>query len=161
MKEDLFFMNVFVLDEDMYKSAEYTCNKHVVKMITEHVQLLCSAYYFCDMDNYSPYKLSHQKHPISIWVRSSLSNWIWLRDYTLILYDEYKYRYNNRNHKAGEICKSLLIPDLEDIGLTKMPCAMPDKYKVDSVVQSYRNYYIGEKQHILQYTKRDIPYWLK
>lgn len=42
-----------------------------------------------------------------------------------------------------------------------MPCAMPDEYKVDSVVQSYRNYYIGEKQHILQYTKRDIPYWLK
>lgn len=154
-------MNVFVLDEDMKKSAEYTCNKHVVKMITEHTQLLCSAYYFCNMDNYSPYKLSHQNHPIAKWVRYSLSNWIWLRDYTLILYDEYKYRYNNRNHKAGEICKSLIIPNIEDKGFIKMPCSMPDIYKEDSVVQSYRNYYIGEKQHILQYTKRDIPYWIK
>lgn len=29
-------MNVFVLDEDMVKSAMYTCDKHVVKMITVH-----------------------------------------------------------------------------------------------------------------------------
>lgn len=153
-------MNVFVLDKDMQKSAEYTCDKHVVKMITEHVQLLCTTYYSCGMDSYSPYKKSHYNHPIAIWLRQSLSHWIWLRDYTLVLYNEYKYRYNDRNHKAGEICKTLTTPDIEDKGFTKMPCSMPDKYKVDSVVESYRNYYNGEKLRFAKYTKRDIPYWL-
>lgn len=152
-------MNVFVLDHDMKKSAEYTCDKHVVKMITEHVELLCSAYFFTDESDKSPYYLSNANHPIAKWVRYSLSNWIWLRDYTLVLYDEYKYRYNNRDHKAGEVCKKLIIPNLEDKGFTKMPCSMPNEYKTDSVVQSYRNYYIGEKQHIIKYTKRNIPYW--
>lgn len=154
-------MNVFVLDKNMKKSAEYTCDKHVVKMITEHVQLLCTTYYFCNMDNMSPYKLSHKNHPIAKWLRSSLSNWLWLRDYTLILYDEYKYRYNNKNHRAGEICKSLTIPNITDNGFTKMPCSMPDKYKTESVIKSYRNYYNGEKTSFAKYTKRNTPYWLK
>ena len=153
-------MNVFVLDENMKKSAEYTCDKHVVKMITEHVQLLCTTYFYCNMDNLSPYKKSHYNHPIAIWLRYSLSNWLWLRDYTLILYEEYKYRYNNKMHKAGEICKKLIIPNILDRGLTKMPCSMPDKYKVNSVVESYRNYYNGEKLSFAKYTKRNIPYWL-
>lgn len=152
-------MNVFVLDEDMKKSAEYTCDKHVVKMITEHVELLCSAYFFTDQSGLSPYYLCNANHPIAKWVRYSLKNWLWLRDYTLVLYDEYKYRYNDREHKAGEICRKLTVPDLEDKGLTKMPCAMPDEYKTDSVVQSYRDYYIGEKQHIIKYTKRNVPQW--
>lgn len=153
-------MNVFVLDENMKKSVEYTCDKHVVKMITEHVQLLCTTYFYCNMDNLSPYKKSHYNHPIVIWLRYSLSNWLWLRDYTLILYEEYKYRYNNKMHKAGEICKKLIIPNILDRGLTKMPCSMPDKYKVNLVVESYRNYYNGEKLSFAKYTKRNIPYWL-
>lgn len=152
-------MNVFVLDEDMQKSAEYTCDKHVVRMITEHVELLCSAYFFTDQADISPYYLCNANHPIAKWVRASLSNWLWLRDYTLVLYGEYKYRYFNRVHKAGEVCKKLITPALKDNGPTKMPCAMPDIYKTDSVVQSYRNYYIGAKQHIIRYTKRDVPEW--
>ena len=38
---------------------------------------------------------------------------------------------------------------------------MPDKYKVDSVVESYRNYYIGDKAKIAEWTKREIPEWFK
>lgn len=34
-----------------------------------------------------------------------------------------------------------------------MPCSMPDIYKEDSVVQSYRNYYNGEKLKFAKYTK--------
>ena len=63
-------------------------------------------------------------------------------------------------HKAGEICKKIIIPNILDRGLTKMPCSMPDKYKVNSVVESYRNYYNGEKLSFAKYTKRNIPYWL-
>lgn len=33
-------MNIFVLDLDITKCAEYHCDKHVVKMILETTQLL-------------------------------------------------------------------------------------------------------------------------
>lgn len=46
-------------------------NKHVVKMILESVQLLCSAHYMTNENNNStykpPYKLTHKNHPSSIW----------------------------------------------------------------------------------------------
>ena len=38
---------------------------------------------------------------------------------------------------------------------------MPDKYKIDDPVQSYRNYYLGEKAHLAKWTKRDVPNWWK
>lgn len=153
-------MNVFVLDEDMIKSAMYTCDKHVVKMITEQVQLLSSAYYYTGQAELAPYKLSHQNHPIARWVRESRDNWTWLRIYTLVIYGEYKFRYYNRTHRAGEYARCMKAPKLPRLGMTKMALAMPDEYKVDSVVQSYRNYYIGAKLPIIHYTRREIPYWL-
>ena len=153
-------MNVFVLDEDMIKSAMYTCDKHVVKMITEQVQLLSSAYYYTGQAELAPYKLSHQNHPIARWVRESRDNWTWLRIYTLVNYGEYKFRYYNRTHRAGEYARCMKAPKLPRLGMTKMALAMPDEYKVDSVVQSYRNYYIGAKLPIIHYTRREIPYWL-
>jgi hypothetical protein len=49
-----------------------------------------------------------------------------------------------------------------DVGATTPPMAMPDEYKVGySVVQSYRNYYIGAKADFAKWTKREIPEWFK
>jgi len=39
-------MNIFILDEDIDKCAEYHVDKHVVKMILESAQLLCTAHCF-------------------------------------------------------------------------------------------------------------------
>ena len=152
-------MNIFILDDDMYKSAEYLVNKHVVKMITEHNQLLCSVFYYTDFIPDEIYKLSHKNHPHSIWARSSLSNWIWLRDYTLEICKEYTYRYG-KIHKGEHVCKSLPNPNIKDIGLLKFPQCMPDEYKNDNVVKAYRNYYNEDKQHIFQWYRRNIPPWI-
>ena len=38
-------MNIFVLDLDPTKCAEYHCDTHLVKMITEHNQILGSIAY--------------------------------------------------------------------------------------------------------------------
>jgi len=35
-------MNIFYLHQDPQKSAEYQYNKHVVKMILESAQMLCT-----------------------------------------------------------------------------------------------------------------------
>ena len=36
---------------------------------------------------------------------------------------------------------------------------MPDEYKVDSVVESYRNYYNGEKVSFSKWKNREEPKW--
>ena len=36
---------------------------------------------------------------------------------------------------------------------------MPIDYKVDDIVESYRNYYRGDKAHIAKWTNREVPEW--
>jgi len=153
-------MNIFVLDYDHKKNAEYHCNIHTSKMLVETAQLLCSTYYFTNQEYLSPYKLTHKNHPCSVWTRSSLSNWLWLRDLGIALYEEYKFRYGDKDHKSGDIILDLEIPNLPDVGLTEFVQCMPDEYKNKCAVKAYRDYYIGEKQHLLKYTRREIPEWL-
>lgn len=151
-------MNIFVLDNDISKCAEYHVDKHVVKMVTESAQLLSSAVRLSGID--AGYRLTHKNHPCAIWVRESLSNWHWLLDLTSALNDEYKYRYNKSvNHKAFEVALNLPDPLIEDVGLTPYRLAMPDEYKCDDAVVAYRNYYIGDKRHIAEWRNREIPAW--
>lgn len=154
-------MNIFVLDLDIKNCAKYHCNKHVVKMLTESAQLLCSAYYYTNEEHKSPYKLAHKHHPCTVWARESLSNWLWLRDFSLALYDEYKLRYDDKDHKAGDVILLLDVPNLPDKGLTPFAQAMPEQYQNYDVVKAYRDYYIGDKKHILQYKNRNVPEWLE
>ncbi len=37
--------------------------------------------------------------------------------------------------------------------------AMPDEFKVDSVVESYRNYYMGAKISLASWKNREKPFW--
>ena len=41
-------MNIFYLDKCPVKSAEMSCDKHVVKMILESAQLLCTVHRVSD-----------------------------------------------------------------------------------------------------------------
>ena len=153
-------MNIFVLDLDHKTNAQYHCDKHVVKMLLEYCQLLCSAYYYTNQEKLSPYKLTHQNHPCAIWVRESLDNWVWLYCLSLKLYEEYKHRYGNKTHKAGETIKSLPIPCLIPKGLTPFVQAMPDGYKSKDPVNAYRTYYKEGKTHLFSWKNRPTPEWI-
>lgn len=163
-------MNIFFLDENPKLSAQYHVDKHVVKMILETSQLLCGVHHMTEQMTYNhpsstlqvPYKLSHKNHPCSIWVRKSLSNYLYLCELGLELSKEYTYRYGKR-HKSQEVIEWCIInkPNIPDIGFTEPAKAMPDEYKVDSVVQSYRNYYMGEKYSFAKWKNREIPNWFK
>ena len=154
-------MNIFFLDFDTKKCAEYHCDKHVVKMILETAQLLCGSHHMVNNPiSDIPYKLSHKNHPCAIWVRESLSNYLYLCDLGLELCKEYTYRYGKR-HKSQDIIEWCLSnkPLIKDIGFTTPPKAMPDEYKVDDVIESYRNYYIGAKKEFAKWKNREIPQW--
>jgi hypothetical protein len=152
-------MNIFVLDMDMVKNAQYHCDKHIVKMPVESAQLLCSAFYFTDYIPNGIYKLTHANHPCSKWVRQSLSNWLWLHDMSLELCYEYTYRYG-KVHKCELVIKSLPLPHIVDMGLTQQPQAMPMQYYNRDPVKAYRDYYNGEKQHLFSWKNRSIPEWI-
>jgi len=154
-------MNIFVLDLDVKKCAEYHNDKHVVKMILESAQLLCGVHHMTDsISNEIPYKLSHKNHPCSIWARESITNYLWLCELGLELCYEYTYRYGRR-HKSQEVIEWCVInkPNITDKGFTEPPKAMPNQYKVKSVVESYRNYYLGDKAYFSKWKNRETPEW--
>jgi len=151
-------MNIFYLDSDPKKCAEYHNDKHVVKMILETAQLLCGVHWVNGGD--APYKLSHKNHPCSIWVRSSLENYLWLCELGLELCEEYSYRYGKK-HKSQQIIEWCVVnkPKIPDVPFQDPPRAMPDTFKVDDVTQSYRNYYIGAKKDFCRWKNRQAPLW--
>ena len=154
-------MNIFVLDYNPQKAAEYHCDKHVVKMILESAQILCSVHHK-NGDKDVPYKLTHKNHPCTIWAGESKQNYLWLTELAEHLNDEFMFRFNHEvNHKSYDVIANLPPIDLPDIGLTKFAEAMPDYCKVtDCTVMNYREYYRKEKAPILKYTNAQIPYWL-
>ena len=154
-------MNIFFLDYNTKKCAEYHCDKHVVKMILETAQLLCGVHHTTNqVSDEVPYKLSHKNHPCAIWARESLSNYLYLCDLGLELCKEYTYRYGKR-HKSQQVIEWCMInkPQIPDIDFTTPPKAMPDEYKVIDVVESYRNYYMGAKKDFAVWKNRNIPEW--
>lgn len=152
-------MNIFILDYDISKCAQYHCDKHVVKMILEYTQLLSTANRLSGLDE--GYKATHINHPCAKWVRESLANWFWLAGLLCELHQEWKFRYNhtNKEHKAYTIAKSLYVPDLPLIDRTEFALAMPDEYKTEDAVESYRTYYRNDKRHIATWKNRDKPEW--
>lgn len=155
-------MNVFFLDNNPKQCAIYHNNKHCIKQLLESSQLLCGVHHVVGTQTDIPYRLSHKNHPCAIWARESLSNYLYLCELGLELCNEYTYRYGKR-HKSLEVIMWCISnkPNIPDIGFTEPARAMPDEYKVKSVVQSYRNYYIGAKSGFANWKNRDIPEWFK
>jgi hypothetical protein len=154
-------MNIFFLDENPTLSAQYHVDKHVVKMILETAQLLCSVHHVTEqVTEQVPYKLSHKNHPCAVWARQSLSNYLYLCELGLELGKEYTHRYGKR-HKSIEVIEWCIVnkPNIPDIDFTQPAMAMPDEYKTDSVVESYRNYYIGAKISLASWKNREKPFW--
>lgn len=159
-------MNIFVLDLDPQKCAQYHCDKHVVKMIIETAQLLSTAHHVNGVNSIVKdflYKKTHENHPCAKWARISRANYKWLSELGLELCKEYTHRYG-KIHKTQSLMYLLanhyplnFNTDLKTI----RPLCMPDKYHGNYAISSYRNYYINEKKDILKYTNREKPHFVK
>ena len=160
-------MNLFILSLIHREIAEFMMDKHVSKILLEAVQMLCSAKRILDPDdletNQQIYKLAHKNHPVTIWTRKSKANFIWTLDLVEALHNEWRYRYGHpdtkfhKSYMMAQILKENIPSDdkFEAQELTRFALAMPDKYKTDDPIQSYRNYYMSdEKQKIATWNKR-------
>ncbi|MBT61119.1 MAG: hypothetical protein CMA63_06190 [Euryarchaeota archaeon] len=162
-------MNIFYLDEDPKMSAQWQCDKHVVKMILESAQLLSTAHRELDGDDWGDevglYKSTHKNHPSAVWARSSKPNYDWLYDHFCALCDEYRYRYG-KEHLTWRKFSDVLDYAPPSILHTKFeapPQCMPDPYKHSMTVKAYRNYYTLDKstKEWFCYKKgRCRPWWL-
>jgi hypothetical protein len=182
-------MNIFVLDENPVKAAEYHCDKHVVKMILEAGQMMCASHWLHLLDNYyegdmsdfrrvkdmqswlfenthplerPPWKMSHIRHPCTVWTNNSLSNYFWHFELGKSLCQEYTKRY-------GRVHKSEIVIDwlgknsprlMTDKGLEKFVICMKEEYKIsDDPIECYRNYYIKDKVRFAKWKLKNNPYW--
>lgn len=153
-------MNIFALSDDPKQAAEWHLDKHVVKMPLETAQLLCTALLHTKTVDTAPYKMTHLNHPCSKWVRESTGNFQWLCDLGIELCKEYTYRYGKR-HKCQDVIEWAKTQNLQ-VGksdITPFALAMPDDFKTNSGVESYRNYYVGAKSHIANWKLRNKPTW--
>ena len=154
-------MNIFYLDKNVKKCAQYHNDKHVVKMILETAQLLCGAHWATGGE--APYKLSHKNHPSAIWTRTNIENYLWLCMLGRELCHEYTRRYG-KYHKTSEVitwcCDN--HPKIPEGRFFEPPLAMPDECKIaNSAILSYRNYYLTEKRSFSTWKNGKIPSWFK
>ena len=158
-------MNIFHVNSDPRLAARDLCDKHVVKMILESAQMLCSGF---PKDLGAPYKRTHYNHPSTIWTRTTKTNYLWLTEHALELNQEYGRRYNGKSHKSVQViewCRNNIdkveFINQQDLGLTEFAQCMPEIYKVKrNPVQAYRNYYVGDKQEIVSWKHPGVkPEW--
>lgn len=175
-------MNIFYLDEDVFKAAQYHMDRHVRKMIIEYAQLLSTAHrvldgeeqidvtdkgrkirrwYTRDWRDEHLYKSTHINHPSSKWVRGSAHNYAYLYNLFCALCDEFVYRFGKHHATDTKLRKalSLLPKNISWIDMTSIPQAMDKEYRLDNSLDAYRNYYINGKSHLAQWTKREKPDW--
>ena len=183
-------MNIFFIDSDPQKCAEWSVDSHCVKMILEAAQLLSTAHRYLDgvpvieertlasgrkrnhtnyvlNDHRDPilYAATHINHPCAIWVRDCHINYAWAWRYL----QEHCYEYTHRYGKIHKVEASGLLDALNVIPnrircgeyMTAVPNAMDAKYIISKdPIENYRNYYKHGKTHLHKWKNRQPPKWI-
>lgn len=179
-------MNIFFTDMCPRQAAINLGNKHVLSQLKEAAQMLSTAHRLLDGfeqtfvietgkvkikkkwilpdDRESIlYNVTHVNHPCAVWVREAVENYNWLVDHLFALGDEYTHRYGKVHKTIRTMGLTIQSPpfNLKDWDWTEPPKCMPDEYKTDDLVESYRNYYNGDKKHIHKWKNREVPEWIE
>jgi len=179
-------MNIFILDKNPQKAAEYHCDKHIVKMILESAQMLSTAHHIAFIKSHGLstqdfkgqkkisdyckqhsqfaqqiYSVSHLHHPCTQWSFESIENYLWHSELSLALCHEYTRRYK-KIHKSQVVLELLSqnLPNLPKIGLTNFAIAMKPEFKISNdAVDCYRNYYLKDKVRFAKWNYTNKPDW--
>ena len=159
-------MNIFYLHPDAKIAAQMHCDKHVVKMLLETSQLLCTAHRELDDSSFADdaglYKATHKNHPSAVWVRQSRSNYRWTYALLIALCKEYTLRYGktHKTQRLGIVGSLRRCPDNLPVGyFTAPPQCMPPEFHCDKPVKAYRDYYLGKKMGFAVW-KLKTPDWV-
>jgi hypothetical protein len=145
-------------------------------MVLESAQLLSTGLWLVDErrarrlhQHGQLYRPTHKQHPCALWVSESLANYRWLARLAGALVEEYHYRYGPRRHASEPVidsCRRFAVSQTAERletwtsrRRTPFALAMPEDYRGDDAVESYRRYYLGEKAPICTWKRRRIPAW--
>lgn len=154
-------MNLFVLDLDPRQAARDHCDRHVPKMILETAQMLSTAHHVLGSTTTELYRPAYVNHPCTRWVREAQANYTWawaLLDELLWEFFLRRGKYHATQRLIGPLSRT---PIFEGNELTPFALAMPDEFKSDDPVESYRNYYRTAKAHFASWTwpNSNKPLW--
>lgn len=91
-------MNIFWLHRDITKSARYACDQHIVKMINEYAQQMCTV--LRQLGLRPPLKPTHSHHPCVHWVAEDFANFAYLFCLRQEYFKEFVWRYGHNEHKG-------------------------------------------------------------
>jgi hypothetical protein len=113
------------------------------------------------------YRPVNPHHPCAIWVRKSSGNYLWAAHLACELAAEYEYRWPGRGAHSckahAEWLKANLPAQILRAPRTEFVQAMENRFKDPDPVIAYRKYYLiskGEERGLLQYTRREAPYFI-
>jgi len=171
-------MNIFFLSLIPAEIAEMSCDQHVVKIQLEICQMLYTAWHYANQEEYvhenAPftkdgkrrgYRPAHSKHPMTMWVGSSLENYIYACEIGIALPPEYTRRYGKvhtcaehllwlRNNHPSHFEEKR--SDTAFYSKEGIPECMPDDYKRESVVDAYQMYYMMDKMQFARYKELNV-----
>lgn len=167
-------MNIFWLDRDLRLAAYCHHDKHISNQLKEAAQIICTVVREYGEPNETTYRSTHKSHPCVRWCASSMDNLILLRDFAICLHNEFAFRYNAShdpldNDSSASVCHRSYVTitsqffhkiNIPSIGVTPVPLCMPDEYKCDDVIKSYRQYYLAEKIQGHNWRPRKPPLWV-
>jgi hypothetical protein len=150
-----------------------SCDQHVVKIQLEITQMLYMAWHFAQQQDYvaqnAPwtkdrtrrgYRPAHPKHPMTMWVASSLENYMYACKIGIALTLEYTRRYGKIHTCAEHLMwlwdhrpTNFEARRSETAFYSKegIPECMPEQYRCESVVDAYQMYYMMEKMQFARY----------
>jgi len=153
-------MNVFRLHENPETSAKHHCDEHVVKLILEAGQLLCTALRLNGRDDDFLYGKGWQHHKLTKWIASGDENFAYVHDLARYLAQEKEYRYGGSHKTWDEVLSRVdRKPDCIPEGSDPQPLSVADDCMFDDEVLSYRVYYITKKDFASWDNGRDPPEW--
>ena len=166
-------MNIFFLSLVPKEIAHMSCDQHVVKIQLEICQMLYTAWYFSNEEDFvhtlAPftkdgscrgYKPAHKKHPMTMWIASSLKKYKYACKIGIALTLEYTRRYGKvhtcarhllwlyQNHPSHFEERKSETAYYSQEGI---PECMPEHFRRPSIVEAYQLYYMVDKMHFARY----------
>jgi hypothetical protein len=159
-------MNIFAIEGDTetgeidwVKSAQSQDNLRVVKMILESCQILSTVLNEQGLD--APYRSFNPKHPSCLWAAESAANFMNLALHCEAMICEYRERFGKTHKCAAVLNKIVAMFDVDLFPTTKctpLRLAMPDEFRSDNPIVSYRKFYASKPR--LRYPVDKIPSWV-
>jgi len=157
-------MNIYALDYDPKKAAEYHNNTHCNLMIRDVAKILCTVRFLLTDGRNIPYKPVNLRHGCVQWAATSPQNYHWLASLGTALIDERMYRFQRDDKRDWIIkeCAGLKLDGFGKKGLTPFYMAtgknrLAKDFK--SAIMEYRLYYRESQRHLAKWSKRGSPSW--